>query len=65
MKEVNGMEIKNMPPESALYEFIVYREVDGEKWFWGAYNDVNRACTAAVEIGGKIWRNGGRTNDTV
>lgn len=55
------MEIKNMPPEAALYDFIVYREVNGVKWYWGGYNDANRANNIATEIGGCVWRNGGRT----
>ena len=48
------MKINNLPDYAAEYKFIVYRVVDGEKWFWGAYNDYGRAMYAAGEIGGKV-----------
>jgi hypothetical protein len=49
------MEIKNTPPYAADYRFIVYRICDGERWFWGAWNDGGKAAQAAAEIGGLVW----------
>ena len=48
------MIIKNMPSYAWDYQFIVYRTVNGEKWFWGAYSEVSKALCAMQEIGGSI-----------
>lgn len=49
------MEIKNTPPYAASYRFIVYRICDGERWFWGAWNDGGKAAQAAAEVGGLVY----------
>lgn len=46
--------INNMPEYAVNYKFIVYRVVCGEKWFYGAYNDHDRANNIAKEIGGYV-----------
>lgn len=48
------MKINNLPDYATEYKFIVYRVVDGEKWFYGAYNDYGRAMYVAGTIGGKV-----------
>lgn len=46
--------INNMPAYAVNYRFIVYRVVDGEKWFYGAYNDYMRAHEVAAMIDGYV-----------
>ena len=53
MKEIN-----NVPQYAHEYRFIVYRVVDGERYFWGAWNDSGKAVTAAKEIGGEVMDRG-------
>jgi hypothetical protein len=46
--------INNMPAYAANYRFIVYRVVAGEKWFYGAYNDLQWAKEVAAMIEGFV-----------
>ena len=46
--------IKNCPAYAKEYKFVVVRIVDGEMWFWGAYNDYDRAKKVADSIDGVI-----------
>ena len=46
--------INNIPAYATEYRFIVYTVVDGEKWFYGAYNDITRARDAAEMVEGYI-----------
>lgn len=48
------MIINNMPDYAYNHKFIVYRVVDGENWFYGAYDDVSKAMAAMVFCGGMI-----------
>ena len=48
------MKINNLPAYAADYKYIVYREVGGENWFYGAYNDYVDAVITVLEIDGKI-----------
>ena len=48
------MEIKNMPDYAKNEPFIVYRVVSGEAWFYGAYDDFEKANHAACEVGGVV-----------
>jgi len=48
------MTINNLPAYAADYRFIVVRKVRGELWFYGAFNDYDRAVRAACECGGTI-----------
>lgn len=46
--------VKNMPDYAKSCKFIVCRVIDGEKWFYGAYNDSVCAANAALEISGCV-----------
>lgn len=46
------MKIKNCPDYVNKYEYVVAREVDGEFWFYGAYDDIEKAREVAAEING-------------
>lgn len=42
-------------PESALdYRFAVARDEDGSLWFWGAYDDRDKANNIAEEVDGVV-----------
>ena len=45
------IQIKNIPKD-LTNDFIVFRVINGEAWYWGAYVDENRALMAAKEIDG-------------
>jgi hypothetical protein len=46
------MKINRVPSYAADYKYIVYRVVNGQNWFYGAYNDVSKAAQVATEISG-------------
>ena len=46
------MKINNMPNYAKEHKYIVYRVVDGEAWFWGAYDEVHEAGAAMLDIAG-------------
>ena len=46
--------VKNVPTYAYDCKAVVIREVDGEWWYWGAYNDSSTARTVALAIGGEI-----------
>lgn len=52
------MKINRVPQYAADYKYIVYRVVDGQNWFYGAYNDVNKAAQVAAEIRGFVGERG-------
>ena len=37
--------------------FVVAREVDGELYYYGSWDDVTQACEAAKEVDGKVYEN--------
>ena len=47
--------INNLPKYAADYKYIVAREINGEWWFYGAYNEGAKAEQAAVECDGEIF----------
>ena len=49
--------VNNMPKYAETKKYIVARRVDGELWFWGAWDDRNTANEVALEIGGITLRN--------
>lgn len=51
------MMINNLPSYADEYAYIVVRRVNGELWFWGAWNDRREANEAAIEIGGIVVTN--------
>lgn len=44
------MAIQNVTEYAKNYKYIVARRVDGELWFWGAWNDRNKANDVAEEL---------------
>ena len=51
------MTIQNVPEYAKNYKYIVARRVDGELYFWGAWNDRNKANEVAIEISGEVVTN--------
>lgn len=49
------MTINNFPAYAKAYRFIVTRSVDGEEWYYGAWDDRESANEQALEIGGSVW----------
>lgn len=47
-------EIYNLPIYAKGYKYIVARDIDGELWFWGAWDDRNKANEAALELGNGV-----------
>jgi len=43
--------IKNASAYAADYKYIVYNLVEGEAWFFSAWNDLTRASEQAHEYG--------------
>lgn len=41
-------EIRNLPANAAQYKYIVYTNVNGEKWFYGEYNKTEGAMANAL-----------------
>lgn len=50
-----NIKINNVSDYAWDYKYIVARKCDGEYWFWGAYNEFDRALYAAEEEGGQIF----------
>ena len=48
------MTICNMPINATRYPYIVAVRYDGALWYWGAFNDRDRANEAALEEGGIV-----------
>lgn len=46
--------IKNVPAYADNYPYIVARECDGSDWFYGAYNNADKAESVAHEIHGFV-----------
>lgn len=51
------MKINNIPRYSIDYKFFVVREIDDEYWFYGAYDNRNRANDVAMQIDGIVIEN--------
>lgn len=49
--------INNFPKYAEDKKYIVAREIDGELWFYGAYDESNKANEIALEIGGVTLQN--------
>lgn len=49
--------IKNMVYYATDYNYIVASAVNGDLWFYGAWNNKNLAYEAAMEIGGIVIKN--------
>lgn len=46
--------VNNLPSYATRYKFVVARNVDGELWFWGAYDERENADEAAESIKGIV-----------
>lgn len=57
MKSGETLVIRNEPDYAKDYEFVVAREVDGEYWFYGAYENGWDADRIAYGIGGIVFHN--------
>lgn len=42
--------INNVPDYAKTSKYIVYKEIHGDNWFYGAWDDVRDACRAASEL---------------
>ena len=49
--------VKNLPEYANEYKYIVASQIDGDLLFWGAWNNMKKAISAAEEIGGKVVMN--------
>ena len=47
--------IKNYPTYADDFEFVVAVYIDNEYWFYGAYDDRNKANMVAKEVGGSVF----------
>jgi hypothetical protein len=55
MKIKANVVINNMPSDlDEKARYIVSRVFDGGLWFWGCFEDINKAMEAAQEINGVI-----------
>ena len=49
--------VKNLPEYANEYKYIVASQIDGDLLFWGAWNNMKKAISAAEKIGGKVVMN--------
>ena len=49
--------IKNLSNYATQYKYIVASSVDGDLWFYGAWNDEDRAYGVARDIDGVVIKN--------
>ena len=49
--------INNLPDYAKEYKYIVTRECENEFWFYGAFNESDRANRAAEEVNGVVFTN--------
>lgn len=52
------MKINNMPEQAKEKKVMVVRIVNGEAWFYGAWDDMAKAAKAAAEVGGMVIQTG-------
>lgn len=48
------MKINNMDKHAKGRKYVVFRVVNGENWYYDAWDDFDRALAQAVEIGGQV-----------
>lgn len=48
------MKVNNVSENAHNYPWMVIRLVDGEWWYYGAWNDVKKAAQAAADVGGAV-----------
>ena len=50
------MTINNMPAHAMEKSYIVARLVDNEWWYWGCFDNAEKACEVAVVVTGWVFR---------
>ena len=45
------VKINNKSSNYANYKYVIYLVVDGENWYYGAYNDLVRCSEILYELG--------------
>ena len=48
------VKVQNVASYAKDYKYIVAKRVNGELWFWGAWNDKNKANAVALELGNGV-----------
>lgn len=56
MKNITSV-VNNVPDYAKNYNYWVVNRVNGQLWFWGAWNDRDTANEVALEIGGITLKN--------
>lgn len=51
------VDVHNVPQYAKTHDFWVVRLVDGELWFYGAWNDTKEAERVAREVHGLVVQN--------
>ena len=46
------VKVNNLPASHKQY--VVARRVNGELWFWGSYDDRDKANYTALNVGGEV-----------
>lgn len=56
MRTTATMNVNNLPENVSKYAYLVYRAVDGEAWFYGAWfaHQLEGAARQAAEINGFV-----------
>lgn len=49
-----SVKVNNVAKYAESKRYIVARSLDGELWFWGAWDDEEKAKQAAAEIDGVV-----------
>lgn len=55
MVKINNLPIGVRNNLKALLPYVVARLCDGEWWYWGQWDDIKEAYSAAYEIGGEVF----------
>ena len=48
------IKVNNLPEYAKNYNWLVCRVVNGELWFWGAFNDHDKAREIAIDVNGTV-----------
>ena len=48
------LKVNNLPEYAKNYNWLACNTVDDELWFYGAYNDHDKAFDVAISIGGVV-----------
>lgn len=46
--------VYNVPEWSKKHPYIVVNVIDGTRWYWGTFDDLNRATEVARELKGEV-----------